>query len=301
MHYNRFTLSFSEDQRPLEKEFRDDYFARSLDTFRVSSLIGCFFYGAFGLLDTLLLHEIEGKLWFIRFGIVCPLILIGVLASRFRLFRRYWQLLIVLLVIVAGLGIIAMIVMAAPPVNLRYYAGLILVLFFAYTLLRARFVWATLSGWVVVGFYEVAAIWIIETPVDILISNNFFFISANIIGMIACYFMEYHARRNFYLMYLLEKERDKVRLGSKKLGKKVKELREAIEKVKTLSGLIPICAHCKKIRDDRGFWNQIEKYISTHSDVEFSHSLCPECVKQLYPEIHAEGGEMGCGGEWGDT
>ncbi len=65
----------------------------------------------------------------------------------------------------------------------------------------------------------------------------------------------------------------------------IAELQEALKNVKTLSGLIPICASCKKIRDDKGYWNQVEKYISEHSEARFSHGLCPSCVKKLYPEL----------------
>ena len=64
------------------------------------------------------------------------------------------------------------------------------------------------------------------------------------------------------------------------------KLQDAITKVKTLSGLLPICAHCKKIRDDKGYWNQIESYIRDHSEVDFSHSICPECAKNFYPEFY---------------
>ena len=64
------------------------------------------------------------------------------------------------------------------------------------------------------------------------------------------------------------------------------ELKEALSKVKLLSGFIPICASCKKIRDDKGYWNQIESYIKKHSEAEFTHSICPKCSKKLYPEIY---------------
>lgn len=64
------------------------------------------------------------------------------------------------------------------------------------------------------------------------------------------------------------------------------ELQKTIAEVKTLQGLIPICAHCKKIRDDKGYWNQIEIYISRHSDAAFSHGICPECIKKHYPEVY---------------
>ena len=62
----------------------------------------------------------------------------------------------------------------------------------------------------------------------------------------------------------------------------INELREALDNVQTLSGLIPICSHCKKIRDDKGYWNQIESYIQQHSTAQFSHSLCTECSDELY-------------------
>ncbi len=63
------------------------------------------------------------------------------------------------------------------------------------------------------------------------------------------------------------------------------KLRTALSEIKTLSGLVPICSNCKKIRDDQGYWNQIEKYIGEHSNAQFSHGICPECAKKLYPEF----------------
>ncbi len=67
--------------------------------------------------------------------------------------------------------------------------------------------------------------------------------------------------------------------------KLIVELKDAIDKVKTMSGLLPICSSCKKIRDDKGYWNQIESYIRSHSNANFSHSICPACAKELYPDF----------------
>lgn len=66
------------------------------------------------------------------------------------------------------------------------------------------------------------------------------------------------------------------------------ELQEALSKIRTLGGLLPICAACKRIRDDKGYWNQIEEFIQTHSDAEFTHSFCPDCMRTLYPEVFGE-------------
>jgi len=74
-----------------------------------------------------------------------------------------------------------------------------------------------------------------------------------------------------------------IRFKDAEQKKLIKELQEALQNIKTLQGLIPICASCKKIRDDKGYWNQIEAYISEHSSAEFSHGICPECARKIYP------------------
>lgn len=63
------------------------------------------------------------------------------------------------------------------------------------------------------------------------------------------------------------------------------KLTAALDKVNLLSGMLPICANCKKIRDDKGYWDQLEHYITEHSEAEFTHGICPDCAKELYPDI----------------
>jgi hypothetical protein len=67
--------------------------------------------------------------------------------------------------------------------------------------------------------------------------------------------------------------------------KLIAELQEALASIKTLKGLLPICASCKKVRDDKGYWNQIEVYIRERSDAEFSHGLCPDCAQRYYDQL----------------
>ena len=69
------------------------------------------------------------------------------------------------------------------------------------------------------------------------------------------------------------------------LASKVEELRQALDQIKTLRGIVPICASCKKIRDDQGYWSQVEVYVRDHTEAQFSHGICPECMKKLYPEF----------------
>ena len=68
----------------------------------------------------------------------------------------------------------------------------------------------------------------------------------------------------------------------------IRDLQAAMDKIKTLRGLLPICAHCKKVRDDEGYWRQVEVYVSQHSDVQFSHGICPDCIKKYYSDLDKE-------------
>jgi hypothetical protein len=70
-----------------------------------------------------------------------------------------------------------------------------------------------------------------------------------------------------------------------RLEKTTARLQEALDNIETLEGLLPICANCKNIRDDDGYWQQVEVYIRNNSKVEFSHSICPTCAQKLYPEL----------------
>ena len=79
------------------------------------------------------------------------------------------------------------------------------------------------------------------------------------------------------IRFLLVKERETA-----------KALRDALSQIKMLSGLIPICASCKRIRDDKGYWNQLEAYLQEHSEAEFSHGICPDCMKKLYGVVLEE-------------
>ena len=86
----------------------------------------------------------------------------------------------------------------------------------------------------------------------------------------------------------LQQEIAERKLTEKEREKLITELQEALEEITTLKGVIPICLHCKGIRDDKGYWNKLEQYIVEHSDAEFSHGVCPDCAKKLYPDLYEE-------------
>ena len=79
-----------------------------------------------------------------------------------------------------------------------------------------------------------------------------------------------------------------IALSRRELKLKNRELQKALDEVKELRGLLPICASCKSIRDDEGFWHHVEAYLIEHADVTFTHGLCPDCMSRLYPEYYGE-------------
>ena len=133
------------------------------------------------------------------------------------------QPVILFIMFLTGFGIIIMIILAARESNYSYYAGLILIFIFGYTFIRARFIYASIAGWLIVIAYEISAIWISDTPIEILINNNYFFISANVIGMFISYFLELSSRNDFYMRKLLQQEQENVQIANNALEKRVKE------------------------------------------------------------------------------
>jgi signal transduction histidine kinase/CheY-like chemotaxis protein len=148
-------------------------------------------------------------------------------------FKPFFQTSGTLAMSIAGLGIVYMVCIIPSPASYLYYAGLILVMIWQYTFARVRFVRATIAGWVIVAAYEIAAVWVADTPTKILISNNFFLVGANIAGMLASYSIELYARRDFFLTYTLEAERQTVKEQATKLENMNSELEQKIKESET--------------------------------------------------------------------
>jgi response regulator RpfG family c-di-GMP phosphodiesterase len=83
----------------------------------------------------------------------------------------------------------------------------------------------------------------------------------------------------------LKQEMDSRKAREQELKKRTQELEQALKEVKVLRGFIPICASCKKIRNDQGYWQLVEAYIREHSEAEFSHGICPDCIKKFFPGV----------------
>jgi len=220
------TLSF---EPPLERAFMDDYLEKSLGQVRLTILVAALLYASFSVLDAAVAPAAMKTLWLIRFAGFLPLSALVFLLTRARVFRRVWQPVLAVWSLLSGLGVVGMIGAVRGEAGHSYYAGLILVFIVLYTWSRVRFLWATITGWLIVAAYEILTIGFLHTPSQAAWTNNFFFIGANILGMMACYSIERYARADFLKERLLGEEEEKVRRANRELKEKNEELRGLAE------------------------------------------------------------------------
>lgn len=223
MKLNPITLTFSGVDEELEEAYLTRDFEKCIWQIRIVLVLAAIFYILFGFLDVLQVPELLSTFLMIRFGFFLPVVLLVLCLSFTRFFVRIMQPLFVLVMMAGGGGIIMMLCLAPSPVGYTYFAGLILVFMFGYSFGRVQFLWASLSGWSLVILYTVAALYCSETPLSIIINNNFFFIATNLVGMASSYMFEYYNRKNFSISCQLENERWKARQANLELEHRVQE------------------------------------------------------------------------------
>ncbi|MGQ1910724.1 ATP-binding protein [Marinifilum sp. RC60d5] len=230
MEYNKITLSFS---AKTEAAFRKRYFEDSILQIRIALFLVMMLYGIFAFLDLLMFPTYSDYFFKIRFLIVIPFTSLVILSSFSKIFIKIWQVLLPVNFIVGGLGIITMTMF--EPENYAYYSGMMLIFFSGYLFLRIRFIYATIAGWIILLIYNLLAVFYAEASSTVVISNNFFFISANLIGMFAAYYMELQSRRNFYLNQKLDKEKEFVEDLNVNLEQTVQERTAELIKEKNIT------------------------------------------------------------------
>jgi diguanylate cyclase (GGDEF)-like protein len=205
--YHLLTLSFQ--NRELEEKFLEDFHRRNLKRFRLALGLGLFLYSIFAVLDSVIVGSLWKKIWLIRFGLVDPFILIILALSFLPGFYWYYQKAASVIILVAGAGILAMLALIAPPAQYLYSQGLMLVLIFNYAFVGLRFIYSSLNLLLIILGFEIISLFINPLPGYVFINNNFFLISANIIGMSVAYALEKLNRDNFLHHVSLKKMAEK--------------------------------------------------------------------------------------------
>ncbi len=224
--FSPYTLSFGAS---VEREFMDDYLRKSLRQIRATIIVATAFYSLFGILDAVAAPAAKNALWAIRFAGFLPSGILMYILTFTPFFRRIWQGAMALWGLLGGLGIVAMIGVVRGEARNSYYAGLIMVFIVLYTWSRVRFVWAAVSGWLIVIAYEILTLFVHRFPSEVIWTHNFFFIGSNILGMFGCYWIERYARKEFVLARLLREEQGKVSRANQELSEKNEELRALAE------------------------------------------------------------------------
>ncbi|HEU0265208.1 MAG TPA: diguanylate cyclase, partial [Geobacterales bacterium] len=200
----------------LEHAFRDYFFDKSLKRLRIALLTGIIFYALFAIDDLLLLPDLIGKLWLIRFAIVVPFGLLIFLFTFSPLFRRFMQPAVWLAMQVGGLGIIAMIALDPERVGSYHNAGLLLDIMYSFTLVGLRF-WYSLS-WAATLLTAYLLVSIPSpVPAAVVVHNFFTLFAAANIGAISNYLLERYMRKDFLQTLLLEEEKRELQVAGEKL------------------------------------------------------------------------------------
>ena len=191
----------------LERAYSDSYLPQALPRLRFALALAVALFAVFGILDAFIVPEEAPWVWFIRYALVCPLGLAVLGLTYARSFRPIMQPAVAAFAVFGGWAIVAMIAIADPFGGYLYYAGLLLVIFWIFTLLQLRFPYAAGACLFIVLGYEIVAIWVKDTPIEILLSNNFFFLSAAILGAAAGYTIEHGKRTGFLQRRVIERQR----------------------------------------------------------------------------------------------
>jgi signal transduction histidine kinase len=207
---NRLLLYFR------DPEVEHDFAARSLQAarpfMRAYLAAGCALYMAFGILDAAISGDELTKVWLIRYGIVCP-ILVGIFLSTFtRHFDRFAQWALGLTMLSSGGGILAMTAVLGPPLNAQYYAGLIMVVVYCGSLMGLRFVYSFAITLFIFAAYQVVSLAINPISAAEYLNNNFFLCMATATGMFSSYVLESHIRNNYVARRIIE-EKNQVMKG----------------------------------------------------------------------------------------
>lgn len=233
MSFNKLTLSFPEKQEIL---FRTKYYSDSIFQLRIALLILVTIYALFGLLDFQLFPKHVDLFHTIRFLIVIPFIFMVLLLSFTKVFREIWQTLLLLSFIVGGTGISVMTMI--EPENYAYYSGMLLVFAAGYFFVKLRYFLASIAGWSTLLIFNLIAVFYANAPNIVIITTNFFFISANLIGTFAGYNIEFQIRRNFYLNQKLDIEKLFIEESNKNLEIAVEQRTKELVKAKGVTEAI---------------------------------------------------------------
>lgn len=234
MELNRFTLSFTGTCRDLEAPFLESYFEQNLGHLRLWHIIAVTAYASGGFIEWFLFPEMLGLLWGIRFGLVSPFFLIGLVFSFSRLYANCWQAVSFFYLMATGISAIITMVLTPVPQHTFYYYSVITTLIFGYASIRERFVAATLAGWVLFIAFEVVVLRFGHNPYVDIVVYTYVLIIINFLGMVISYGVEFSARKDFFLNETLRQKNQELAVENKTRRRTEKKLIASLQEKETL-------------------------------------------------------------------
>jgi serine/threonine protein kinase len=224
---NPITLRFPP---PLEKDFLEYYFRKSLKQIRVAMTLGASLFLAYGIVDMWARPDVFRKIWFIRYAVDGPVFLALLLLSLSPVFRRIVQPAFSFVILVAGLSTVVVLTISQYPAKYYAYAGIGQILMYAYAFTRLRFIYASIVSLVVSVTYIVAAS-IIGIPRGLVLLATAFLLTVNLVGMFASYYMEYYIRENYVQNRIVQLRTDELAAKNNELSNKNRELVQSREEL----------------------------------------------------------------------
>jgi two-component system cell cycle sensor histidine kinase PleC len=197
-----FRLRFTSDR--VEDSYRAEAFNQSRRIVCFYLVAAAVLYLAFGFLDWLVGGAATGEMWFIRYAVVCPILLSAAILISFPALDRYAQAVLFVAMAAPGLGVVAMTAIMPPPYNSHYYAGLIMVVIYGSSFVRLRFLHCIVISISLVALYEIVALGMNPIPWTEFLNNNFFLVMATAVGLFSSYIQEIYIRRTFRAQRIIE-------------------------------------------------------------------------------------------------
>jgi signal transduction histidine kinase/CheY-like chemotaxis protein len=230
MNLNRFTLAFAGKDQPMENRFLTQYCLRNLRFLRICLYLSILAFSSLGFWDAILFPSLKYPLWFTRYGLVLPLFLGTVYLTYTRLYPKIWQYCHFILTLAAGISTVAMILITSEPQNLLYFHVIVVVLFFNYALIRARFIMATVAGGIISMAYIVIVHLNHQPALDSRFTNSYFLTIMLISGMFISYAIEKSERKNYFLSYKLNQQKKQLDQSNHNLEQRIRKRTEQLER-----------------------------------------------------------------------
>ncbi len=235
MTVNPITLSFEGDQQNMEDDFQSSYFNSYIKQVRISLVLALIIICGFGIIDQIHVPGKHHTLWFVRYGLISPLFILVIWLSYRDIYRNYMHAILATLESLTGIGVVFLMWIAGPtsgeyPSIYISPANMMLILFFGYLLGKIRFIYAAIAGFIILVAYNLLLITFFGFGSKMYLTYNIYLGLFNLLGMFACYYLELYERKSFYLLRLLDEEKENVNKAKKSIEKVVNEQTEMVRK-----------------------------------------------------------------------